>query len=154
MFQQEPRFIREVRVNYKSTRTPPIPLDDEQAIVRLIDKAFPDNSREHYVSLFLNAAKRVVAYSLTAIGQPDTVNVHPREIFQPAILCGASYVITAHNHPAQIVKASAADWEHIEHLRRWGNFLRIPLLDSYVITDKEFVRMSLNKRWAEFHASE
>ncbi|RIL03534.1 MAG: hypothetical protein DCC71_14900 [Proteobacteria bacterium] len=62
--------------------------------------------------------------------------VHPREVFQPAILVGACAVIVAHNHPSGDPTPSREDREITQRLAQAGALLGVSLLDSVVFTRK------------------
>src|SRR5207237_5582190 len=56
--------------------------------------------REHFVGFYLNARNQLLARSLVSVGSLSASIVHPREVFEPAIVRGAAGVIVAHNHPS------------------------------------------------------
>ena len=47
--------------------------------------------------LLLNTRKRVKGHQLVSIGTMDTILVHPREVFYPAICRKAAAIVLAHN---------------------------------------------------------
>ena len=47
--------------------------------------------------LLLNTRKRVKGHHLLSIGTMDTILVHPREVFRPAIVANAAAIIIMHN---------------------------------------------------------
>ena len=104
--------------------------DDVAAFIRSV---LTDNSREHFVALYLDAAHCVVSYSLIAIGTADRCVVQPREIFQRAILSGAVAIIVAHNHPSGDPTPSAEDVYVTRQLVEAGKLLSIDVLDHLVI---------------------
>jgi DNA repair protein RadC len=55
---------------------------------------------EHFVGFYLNARNQLLARSLVSVGSLSASIVHPREVFEPAIVRGAAGVIVAHNHPS------------------------------------------------------
>lgn len=92
--------VREVLVGYGRPKEirPSITCATDAAAI--IESVLPDNSREHFVTLFLDGGHKVCAFSVTATGNANTCPVHAREVFQPAILVGAVALIVGHNHPS------------------------------------------------------
>ena len=64
--------------------------------------------------------------------------VHPREVFEPAIRCGAAHIILAHNHPSGDPAPSDADREITRTMRAAGAVLGIPVTDHIVIGRTDF----------------
>src|SRR5437899_11307767 len=52
---------------------------------------------ESFVVLLLNTRRRVKGNVLVSTGTLDTLLVHPREVFRPAIIAAASAVVIMHN---------------------------------------------------------
>ena len=128
-------FIREVRATYHMTETQPFIVkgpDDAAAFVRSV---LTDNSREHFIALYLDGAHQVVSYSTISIGTATTAIVHPREVFQRAILVGAVAMVVAHNHPSGILTPSNEDYKVTERLKDAGTLLGIKLLDHVIVSD-------------------
>jgi DNA repair protein RadC len=71
--------------------------------------------------------------NLVALGGLDFVNVHPREVFRPAIVAAGSALIIAHNHPSMESSPSEADIRVTRDLVRAGQLLRIEILDHVII---------------------
>lgn len=85
----------------------------------------------------LDSRARVIDCWEAHRGTVSSVNVHPREIFLPAIRACAHSVIFAHNHPSGDCDPSSADLELSRRLADAGKLLGIPLVDSIVITATE-----------------
>ncbi len=52
---------------------------------------------ECFVTLLLNTRRRVKGHVLISIGTLDTLLVHPREVFRPAIIAAAAALVIMHN---------------------------------------------------------
>lgn len=136
-------FIREVAVRYvgRSARIATSirrPLE----VVEFLRRVVRDDAREHFVALYLDGRHRPIAHQVVSIGTASTSLVHPREVFQPAILVGACAVIVAHNHPSGDPSPSREDREITQRLAQAGALLGISLLDSVVFTRTgEFVAL-------------
>ena len=78
-----------------------------------------DPEKECFVALLLNTRKRIKAHAYIALGTLDTVWVHQREVFRPAITAAASAIVLMHHH-------ARPD-------SRCGQLLKIDVLDHVVI---------------------
>ena len=128
-------FIREVRATYQPTATPLFAIKGPDDLVDFVRSILTDNSREHFVALYLDGANQIASYSIVSIGTANASMVHPREVFQRAILAGAVSVIIAHNHPSGILTPSDEDHKVTQRLKDSGEILGIKLLDHLIITD-------------------
>lgn len=127
-------FIREVQVNYVSSKTPIFKITAPADAVSFLRAVFPDNSREHFVAIYLDGKNSVASYSVVSTGTANSAQVHPREIFQRAILSGAISIIVAHNHPSGSNLPSIEDKKVTQRVREAGDLLGIKVLDSLIVT--------------------
>ena len=89
--------------------------------------------REHCMILTLDARRQVIAKHEISVGTVDSSLVHPREVFRPAILDGASTIIVAHNHPSGNTYPSDDDLAVTRRLATAGKVLGIDVVDHVVI---------------------
>ncbi len=90
-------------------------------------------SKEHFVAILLDARSQVLGITTISIGTLSASLVHPREVFQPAILANAAALVVAHNHPSGDPAPSAEDRDATRRLLRSGELLGIPLLDHVIV---------------------
>ncbi len=128
------RFIREVRVQYIASEAMPFQIKKAEDVADFVRSVMIDNIREQFFALYLDGKHAVVSYSLISIGTANSAPVHPREVFQRAILSGAIAVVVAHNHPSGSSDASEADRRVTSELRAAGKLLEIQLLDHVIVT--------------------
>ena len=95
-----------------------------------------DACKEALVVLVLNTRRRILGHNLVALGTLDSVNVHAREVFKPAIAVSAHALILMHNHPSGDSSPSDADIKVTRDLIRAGQLLKIELLDHVIIGEK------------------
>ncbi len=88
---------------------------------------------EHAVVLLLNTRRRVKGHFFVATGTIDTLLIHPREVFRPAIVGNAAAIILMHNHPSGDPNPSEADVRITRDLLRAGSLLNIELLDHIIM---------------------
>ena len=62
-----------------------------------------DPCKEALVVLVLNTRRRILGHNLVALGTLDSVNVHAREVFKPAIAISAHAIVLIHNHPSAAI---------------------------------------------------
>ena len=83
--------------------------------------------------LLLNSRNRLVRTEQISSGTLDTLFVHPREVFQLAILHQAASVALVHNHPSGDPSPSQADIRVTLDLVRAGKLLKIDFVDHVII---------------------
>lgn len=127
--------VREVVIQYRGSRyterTGLMGQTDAQAFLR---KVMPDNSREHFIAVYLDGRHSVVGYSVLT-GVANACYVHPREVFQPAILLGAVAVLVSHNHPSGSSDPSNEDNELTKALKNASEILGLKFLDHIIMGD-------------------
>ena len=128
-------FIREVRVQYRGPRLACThPLLGPEDVVRFVRKAVRDHAREPFLAIYLDARHQGIAYQVVSIGTANQSLVHPREVFQPAVLTGSTALVLAHNHPSGDPSPSPEDREVTRRIAEAGSLLGIALLDHVVFT--------------------
>lgn len=88
---------------------------------------------ENLVVVFLNTRRRPIGWQIISTGTLDTLLVHPREVFKPAIVINAAAIILAHNHPSGDPTPSEADIKVTRDLIRAGQLMKIELLDHVIL---------------------
>lgn len=143
----EDHFIREVRVQYRRSRKARFKVSTPEDVAGFLRQQSIDNSREQFFALYLDGSHHVAGYSLVAIGGANSCGVHPREVFQRAVLSGAVALVVAHNHPSGSLEPSQADWSMTGRLQQAGTVLSIPLLDHVIFTDRGHFSMRDSGKW-------
>jgi DNA repair protein RadC len=95
-----------------------------------------DPCKEAFVVFVLNTRRRIIGHNLVSLGSLDSVCVHPREVFRPAIAIAGSAIVLAHNHPSLDPTPSEADIKVTRDLVRAGQLLKIDVLDHIIIGDR------------------
>ncbi len=91
--------------------------------------------KERFVVLFLNTKNKIIGEETISEGTLTGCLVHPREVYQSAILKNAAAIIVAHNHPSGEPQPSREDKELTDMLFKAGKTIGIPLYDHVVIGD-------------------
>lgn len=121
----------------KAVRTP----EDAYSILAPYFECLPN---EHFLVLLLSTKNGVNAVSCVSVGSLNASVVHPREIFQRAILSNAASIILCHNHPSGDPTPSPEDIELTRRMIEAGNLLDIKILDHIIVGDRCF--LSLKER--------
>ncbi len=130
-------YVREVTAKYIGPRRKSITISDPSEAAKFISSLLRDNAREHFFALYLNAANQVVSHSLVSLGSAVSVPVSIREVFQGAVLVGATGLIVGHNHPSGESNPSNEDRTVTEKLSEAGKLLGIPLLDHIIVVSED-----------------
>lgn len=134
MFHNIPTVVlREVVAQYRRPIEALKIVSGQEEAARYLRLIVDSNPREHFIVLHLDVKNQVVSYTVTAIGTLDACLVHPREVFQSAILAGASSIIIGHNHPSGILEPSREDRAVTKKLVEVGELLGIRVIDSLII---------------------
>jgi DNA repair protein RadC len=132
-------YVRELMVRYRGNKGPSFdPIGAPADAAKLLRQVLPDNVREHFVVLFLDGRHHVVAYFVVSTGTATSCPVGAREIFQTALVAGATALVVAHNHPSGSTDPSSADRAITKRLKEAGELLGIPVLDHLVIGSDEY----------------
>lgn len=98
-------------------------------------KAFEDE-KERFVVLMLDTKLKLIGINLVSVGSLNSTQVHMREAFRAAIVCGANSVMTAHNHPSGEVEPSTDDYVLFDRMEKAGQLLGISVLDNFVVSTR------------------
>jgi DNA repair protein RadC len=104
-----------------------------------------DRAKEQFFILGLSATNTVFFAELVSMGTLSSTQVHPREIFRPAILKAAHAIICGHNHPSGNCEPSAEDQKVTATLKEAGTLLGIPLLDHIIVSDDTWYSIEQEK---------
>lgn len=113
---------------------PPIPptihtsADVYAQVLELVPK-----HREEVVCLYLNARSELLKKHTIAIGGLNYSNIHPRDVFAPALLLPCARIILVHNHPSGNTQPSIEDIQVTKTIHAAGVLLGIELLDHLIV---------------------
>ncbi len=108
-------------------------LDNPEAVADLLREENRLRGVETFQILLLNTRRRLIDRVKISEGTLDTLLVHPREVFKPAIAASASAVVLSHNHPSGDPTPSEADIKVTRDLIRAGQLLKIEVLDHVIL---------------------
>lgn len=119
---------------------PQMALESPKAITDMLNAVFNlKNLAEEYVYMIaFNTKNRPLGVFEVSHGTVNQSVCNPRELFIRALLCGAVYIILAHNHPSGDTVPSKEDIENYERVKEAGRLIGIQLLDSIIVGDGYF----------------
>lgn len=117
-------------------------IDAAEDVYELLRPRLAAEKREHFLVLPLSSKNEVLMVAEVSVGTLTNTLVHPREVFEPAIRCGAAHVILAHNHPSGDPVPSAEDHRITRVLREAGTLLGIPVTDHVILGGAAFFSFS------------
>ncbi len=125
-------FLLAQRLSRESYRDAPI-LDTPERVADLLREENRFYTVEHFQVVFVNTRRHLLGCQCISQGTLDTILVHPREVFLPAIQRRAAAIILAHNHPSGDPTPSEADIRITRDLIRAGRLLRMEVLDHLIL---------------------
>lgn len=115
-------------------------LNNPSLIAEMFNVVFRLNKQteEYLYMLALNTKGRPLGVFEVSHGMVDTTICNPREIFIKALLCGASGIVTIHNHPSGDTTPSRQDIESYNRLKEAGKLIGINVLDSIIVGESYY----------------
>lgn len=98
-------------------------------------KAYEDE-KERFIVMMFDTQLKLIGINLVSVGCLNSVQVHMREMFRAAILCGAKTIMTAHNHPSGCLEPSIEDYQLFKRAEEVGAIVGIEVLDNFVVSTK------------------
>ena len=120
------RMAEEIR------QEPPM-LDTPDRIADLLRERNRAYDVENFQVVVLNTRRKLIRVDTISQGTLDTILVHPREVFKPAIAANAAAIVVVHNHPSGDPTPSEADIKVTRDLIRAGQLLKIDVLDHVIL---------------------
>lgn len=100
-----------------------------------------EKSNEHFCIFTLNTKNKIVGVHTLFKGSLNASIVHPREVYQAALLNNAASIICFHNHPSGDPTPSREDIEVTKRLVEAGKIIGIEVLDHVIVGDERFVSL-------------
>ena len=132
------KLVKEETYEYEGSRCI---VDSPERAAALIESVFDGSklTQEHFWLIALNGARKVSGVFEVTKGTLTSSLVHPREVFNRAILAGAASIIVSHNHPSGDLEISEQDREMTKRLKQAGELMGIKLDDHIIVGDGSFV---------------
>ena len=108
-------------------------IENRDSVVRYLRAKLGGGDKETLMVLFLGSRNRLLDRQIHR-GTVDRANVYIREIAEHAVVCHATGVIIAHNHPSGICMPSFEDREFTRSLEAALGALGLSLFDHLIVT--------------------
>lgn len=119
---------------------------DVVALVKTLGM-IPDDAKEHFVVLMLNARNQCIAWHHVSEGTLNASLVHPREVFGPALrMLGVAGLVLVHNHPSGDPAPSREDIRLTRQLVEGARLLDMQIHDHVVIGNGTNTYVSFSER--------
>lgn len=109
------------------------PLNTAAEAARIIEPLFANLTQETFQTILLNSRRQVISIHQIYQGNVNRTIVRAAEVYRPAVLENAPYVILAHNHPSGDPTPSVSDIKTTAELYQAGITLNISLIDHLVV---------------------
>ena len=120
-------------------------IDSPEKMVSVVGSEIKELANECVLLANLNTKNQIINMSVISQGLINQSLLHPREIFNKAILSNASGVMLFHNHPSGDITPSKQDKEITEKIAFSGELLGIKLLDHIIVGAGNFAYFSFAK---------
>ena len=97
-----------------------------------------DRNREHFWTISLDNAHKILNIELVSMGSIRQTVVEPMEVFSVPLQKRAVRIILVHNHPSGELRPSVADKDLTDLLIQCGRILNVRVLEHLIITDKTY----------------
>jgi DNA repair protein RadC len=130
-------------MNVKLTKAQQIKLASSADIYKIMQQVLLrenkiDQNKEHFWTIGLDNAHRILYIELISLGTTTSTPVEPMQVYRVAVLKGATSMVLVHNHPSGEVKPSKEDIDITDRLIQVGNILGIKVLDHLIIGEKTY----------------
>ncbi len=116
-------------------------LQSPQEAARYLLPRYSARPVETFGLLALDARHRLRREAVISIGSLTTSLVHPREVFQEAVVSRAAALVLFHNHPSGDPEPSPEDLALTRRLAAAGTLMGIEVLDHLVLGAGRFVSL-------------
>ena len=99
---------------------------------------FNKQAEEYVYMIALNTKCKPLGVFEISHGTINQSICNPREIFIKALLCGATGIILAHNHPSGDTTPSKDDLKTYQRVKEAGKIIGVELFDNLVIGNGYF----------------
>lgn len=130
-------------MNVKLTKEQKIKVLNTQDIFNIMQQVLLrekkiDRNKEHLWIVYLSNNHTILMVELISLGTVNATLVSPMEVFSFALQKQAVKIIMVHNHPSGELQPSPEDNKITEEMMAIGKFLKVPLLDHFIISETGF----------------
>lgn len=134
--EQLERLLAVIELGRRQSCNAPRPksqINETEDAVRILEPLLRGRTQETLQVLLLNARRQVISVQQVYQGSLNRTVVRAAEVYRPAVLENAPFILLAHNHPSGDPTPSAGDTATTEELYQAGLTLNIGLMDHLVL---------------------
>lgn len=135
-------IVNEIKLSYSRKGNCEKLITTSRDAVKIFKEHFDSDEmdyRESFFALYLNQSNRVLGIKKISESGISATIVDVRIIMQAALLCNASGIILAHNHPSGNLKPSQEDLNITQKIKEASQFMNIQLLDHCILTSSAYI---------------
>lgn len=118
-----------------------IVIRDSADVADLLMPELMYEKREHVIALLLNVKGELESQEVISIGELAATNIHPREVFNPAVRKSAAGIVVVHNHPSGDPTPSEEDLIATRRLLEASKIIGINLVDHVIIGNGSYISL-------------
>ena len=92
-----------------------------------------------FITLHLDGKNRIICMDLVSVGSLNQSIVHPRSVFQTALISNAAAILLIHQHPTGDPTPSSEDISITRRLSEAGELMGIKVLDHIIVGEGEYL---------------
>ena len=127
-------FYKRVQIKQAERRQ----IISSETVCNILRPLIGDIEKEEFWAIYLNQSNRVIRKERLSAGGLTGTLVDVRMIMKEAILCNATGMIIAHNHPSGNEKPSEEDNRITERVKKAAETLNIRLIDHVIVTSNTY----------------
>jgi DNA repair protein RadC len=128
----ETQLVRAKRVEYRAAAINSSAVA-KRVILELTRPILENSTTEKFIVVSVDTKLKPIGVHVVTSGTLDASLVHPREVFQHAILANAASIFLVHNHPSGDLTPSGPDRDVTRRLKDCGQLLGIPVNDHIIV---------------------
>ena len=121
-------------------------IDSSKAIYEYLHPRMQDLDVEEAWIMLLNQHYKLIKAMAISHGGITETAVDVRVILKEALLCNATVLVLAHNHPSNHIQPSKPDDQLTQRVKKACEAVRIYFLDNLIVTDGDFYSYHDNDR--------
>jgi DNA repair protein RadC len=112
-------------------------LNSPKEIFEFLKEKIGKEKKECFVSLYFDTKNNLIVDEIS-VGILNASLIHPREVFNKAILNNASHIVIAHNHPSGDPIPSQDDITTTRRLIEAGKIIGISIVDHIIVSRDDY----------------
>src|ERR1035437_10838163 len=134
------RKLPELELKYKSGKNEKVKIKssiDSATVLRKLFNADTIEYNEEVIVLYLNGANKTIGWIKHSSGGTSQSVLDVKMILTSGLLCGASNIILAHNHPSGEMRPSEADKVITRRLKAGCDAIGMSLIEHIILSGED-----------------